>query len=142
MLTSQLDELDTVMPCQLANLWHRDEACLHSILLTCICSRLYVTTDRPQLQAIRGQLQAIAALRDTAATCESDLALLLEDTVAALAEVNDIADQQAELSCLRQARASQEFNLAAERTRLQVQFLPCTPARCACQVHCQVRGPC
>ena len=78
--------------------------------------------DLSSLQAIRGQLQAIAASRDRAASCDAENHRLLEDTLAALAEVDDIADQQPDLSCLRQARASQECKLTTKRLRLQVQF--------------------
>ena len=80
------------------------------------------------LQAIRGQLQAVAALRDTAATCDAQHQRLLEDTVAALSEITELADQQADLSCLRQACASQERKLTEQRTQLQV--------------HCTALNPC
>jgi len=99
-------------------------------------------TGLPLLQAIRGQLQAIAALRDTAANSDAEHQRLLEDTFAALADVDDIADQQADLSCLRQARASQQCKLTTKRIQLQVHFTALNPCTMGMPGRCRLGGPC
>ena len=75
-------------------------------------------------QAVRSQLHAVAALRDTTARCDCERQRLFEEADEALADLAELVNERTYLSCLQQVRASHECKLAAEQVQLQVHLLP------------------
>ena len=73
------------------------------------------------LQAIRGQLNDIATLRNTAAVDTSERQRLLEEIAAALAQLAALAGERDDMSCLRHTRASHICKVTAAQVQLQVQ---------------------